>query len=658
MNQNLRRVESRLRSERISQPPADLGERLKSEIPDRPVVRLQRPAVGARRFRTGMLLAASLATAVVGVSIAYRVNRTQDRQGSVLTVRAAPHETAEIQRLQPAMKEPVVQEAATPAATPTPRSSKVSPPAPGLNPDPDRDEARKEIASPQRASVKSSTTSQAPPITDTIQSLRGMRSRQSAEALAFVPSTGGTAEPNDQPYGDMFFKSAGVNPFVATEDDALSTFGLDVDTGSYTLARSYLERGHLPPAESIRVEEFVNYFDYGDAPPASGDFALTAETAPTPFGSGSRYQLMRIAVRGREIDASARQAATLIFVVDVSGSMARENRLGLVKRSLYLLLDQLRSDDRVGLVVYGARGSVLLEPTHDLEAMRSAIDRLQTEGSTNIEEGLLLGYELAERFHQPGAIHRVILLSDGVANVGRTGPDSILERIGEGSDRGIELSTIGFGMGNFNDHLMEQLADRGDGMYAYVDTLAEARRVLVRNLTGMLQTIASEARVQVEFDPAVVERYRLLGYENRDIADQRFRDDTVDAGEIGAGHSVTALYEVKLEDGAEAEDILAVIRLRYYSKASERFVELEQRTRVGEIASSWSEASSGLRLASVVAEFAEILRGAYWAREGDLHDLFLRAQALSSEFPGDHEVADFVSLTGRADRLQAATSVD
>jgi len=191
-----------------------------------------------------------------------------------------------------------------------------------------------------------------------------------------------------------------------------------------------------------------------------------------------------------------------------------------------------------------------------------------------------------------------------------------------------------------------------------VDSLDQARRVFVDNLTGTLQVIAKDAKIQVNFNPEVVRRYRLLGYENRRVADQDFRNDSVDGGEVGAGHSVTALYEIKLEDGVEAEDVLAIIRLRYYSKARERFVELEQLTRVGEIAPSWDAASVQLRLASVVAEFAEILRGSYWAREGDLHDVFLRAQALASELRGDHELADFVSLTGRADRLQAATLPD
>ncbi|MCB1036741.1 MAG: von Willebrand factor type A domain-containing protein, partial [Acidobacteria bacterium] len=319
------------------------------------------------------------------------------------------------------------------------------------------------------------------------------------------PSTGGTAEPNDQPYGDVFFRDAETNPFIDTEEDRLSTFGLDVDTGSYTVARRYLSDGNLPAPDSVRVEEWVNAFDYGDRPPARGDFALRAEGAPTPF-AGERYRLLRFSIKGRTVDAEDRKPAVLTFVVDVSGSMDRENRLGLVKESLSLLLDELSRGDRVGLVIFGSRGEVLLEPSADLSRIRAAIERLVPGGSTNAEEGLTLGYELASRYFREGGINRVILCSDGVANVGRTGPESILERIRREANRGIELTTLGFGMGNYNDALMEQLADQGDGRYAYLDTLDEARRVLVEDLTGTLQTIASEARAQVEFNPEVVER--------------------------------------------------------------------------------------------------------------------------------------------------------
>ena len=502
------------------------------------------------------------------------------------------------------------------------------------------------------------TAAQAEAVRDDGSALRERRLEQlrklevpKPKAAPPPPSTGGSAEPNDQPYGDVFFRHEGTNPFVDTEEDRFSTFGLDVDSGSYTIGRRYLQGDHLPPAASVRVEEWINAFDYGVRPPRRGDFALRAEGSPTPFAS-ARYRLLRLAIQGRSIDAEDRKPAVLTFVVDVSGSMDRQDRLGLVKESLELLLAQMRSSDRVGLVIFGSSGRVLLEPSSDLERIRAAIRRLVPGGSTNAEEGLTLGYELASRYFVQGGINRVILCSDGVANVGRTGPESILDRIRREAEKGVELTTLGFGMGNYNDVLMEQLADRGNGRYAYLDTLEEARRVLVEDLTGTLQTLASEARAQVEFNPATVERYRLLGYENRDIPDHRFRDDTVDAGEIGVGHTVTALYEIKLRAEESGGGRLATLRLRYRSARTGEFEELSREVRARDLAPSWERASRALRLASLVAEMAEILKGSYWAREGSLDEVFRLAQQLSPEFSGDERVAEFAALAGRAARLR------
>jgi len=440
----------------------------------------------------------------------------------------------------------------------------------------------------------------------------------SAPAVAPPPSTGGTAEPNDQPYGDVFFRSSGTNPFIDTEDDRLSTFGLDVDTGSYNVARRYLSDGHIPPPEAIRAEEFINAFKYGDPAPRRENFAIRTEGGPWPYLRGERYHGVRIGIRGREVTRAARKPATLIFTIDVSGSMEREDRLDLVKKSLHLLLDQLDRGDRIGLVVYGSRGEVLLEPTSDHDAIRRAIDRLRPSGATNAEEGLILAYDMASEHFRRDGITRVILCSDGVANVGRTGPESILARIGEAARRGIELTTVGFGMGNYNDHLMEQLANRGNGQYAYVDTLDEARRIFVENLTGTLQTIARDAKVQVEFDPRVVERYRLIGYENRDIADHRFRDDTVDAGEIGAGHTVTALYEIKLTPSASARDRIGTVHLRYKDVDSgDEVLEVSHPIRMSDLAQTWRASTESYRLAALVGTFAELLGRSYWTKDVD-----------------------------------------
>jgi Ca-activated chloride channel family protein len=457
----------------------------------------------------------------------------------------------------------------------------------------------------------------------------------------------------------MFFRPTGTNPFVDTSEDRLSTFALEVDTGSYTLARSYLERGALPPPEAIRVEEFVNAQRYDDPAPQRGEFMLIAEGAPSPFAPAGDYRVLRFAVKGREVDTRDRKPALLTFVVDVSGSMAQENRLGLVKRSLGLLLDELMPEDEVGLVVYGSSGHVLLQHTGDLRRIRAAIDRLVPEGSTNAEEGLRLGYDLAATAYRQGWNNRVLLCSDGVANVGATGPESILERIGREARRGIELTTVGFGMGNYNDALMEQLADQGDGSYHYVDTLEEARRIFVENLSGTLQTIARDAKVQLELDPSTVERWRLLGYENRDVADRDFRNDRVDAGEIGAGHSATALYEIRLAPKARRNDSIGTLRLRWKSVDGGTVEETAITIRVGDLDRSFAEASDNLRRAAVAAELAEVLKHSFYAKEASWTVLRAEARRLDPA-PGPSDGFDVVAMVNRAAALaaEAAEEVD
>jgi Ca-activated chloride channel homolog len=513
--------------------------------------------------------------------------------------------------------------------------------------------AAKQAAAPAAAAAAKPATSAAPAEAD------AAAAAEPAPASTLPPSTGGTREPNDQPYGDVFFKSYGTNPFVDSEDDRLSTFALDVDTGSYNLVRRYLQDGHLPRPDAVRVEELVNAFDYGDAAPTKGDFALTAEAAPDPWAPGDRYLLVRFAVKAREIPKSARKPADLLFVVDVSGSMAAENRLELVKRSLGLLLGELERGDRVGLVVYGDDARTLLPLTDDKAAVGAAIARLHPEGATNVEAGLASAYELVERTGRPGVIRRLILCSDGVANVGNTGPESILATIGAAARKGIELTTVGFGMGNYNDVLMEQLADRGNGRYAYVDDLDEARRIFVESLTGTLQTVAEEARAQVEVDPRYVSRWRLVGYENRDVADEHFRDDKLDAGEVGAGHAVSVLYELKLRPDASdaaANATLAVLRLRWRPAEGKEFREIQQPLRRGAVAKRWEGASRGFRLATVVGRFAEVLRKSYWARQGahgdDLGELVRRVAVVNEDWPRQERVAELVRLVGRAHELQ------
>jgi len=469
----------------------------------------------------------------------------------------------------------------------------------------------------------------------------------SMAAGVFAPAHGGTAIVNGEPFDAMFFKNHGVNPFVDTEDDHLSTFATDIDDASFILTRSYLERRQLPPSEAVRAEEFINHFNYGYEAPSETAFEIFMDGAPSNFGTNKMW-LLRIGIKGQEIRPENRKAANLVFVVDISGSMSRENRLGLVRKSLRHLVGELTDNDRVGIVVYGSRGRVLLEPTsvvnrHEITA---AIEQLVSRGSTNAEEGIRLGYEMAEKMFEVGKINRVILCSDGVANVGRTGPDDILKQIKKFADMGITLSTIGFGMGNYNDLLMEKLGNKGNGYYAYVDDEAEAKRIFVDNLTGTLQVIARDVKIQVDFDPTVVRSYRLIGYENRNVADDKFRDDKEDGGEIGSGHSVTALYELKLHDGAFARD-LGTIFIRYKHPETNEVTEISRPVSHQVFASSFDSASGSFRLAATVAEFAEILRESYWARGSELKDLVNIATLLSVE-TGDSDVLELANLISKA----------
>ena len=430
---------------------------------------------------------------------------------------------------------------------------------------------------------------------------------------------------------------------------------MDVDTASYSVTRRYLSDGYLPPTEAVRVEEFVNAFDYNYAPPSQDAFAVHIEGAPSRFGEGKRLQLLRIGIQGRVVPDENRKDATLTFVIDVSGSMAMENRLGLVKRALTLLVEQLRPRDEVAIVVYGTRARTVLRHTgiEGREEILEAIHSLESDGSTNAEEGLRLGYKLASRNARVGRINRVILCSDGVANVGETGPDAILREIRAYVKEGITLTTVGFGMGNFNDVLMEQLANKGNGFYAYVDTLNEAKRIFVENLTRTLQIIAKDAKVQVEFNPEVVSRFRLLGYENRRLDHEDFRDDDADGGEIGSGHNVTALYEIKLHEDTTGQ--MATVFIRHEDPDTHRVSEINEAIFTTELKDAFEEASPEFQLAATVAEFAEILRESYWARGGSLAAVSQSLKSIVPQIP-NASVDELMNLVSRADRFKAQDS--
>ncbi|MCB0036082.1 MAG: von Willebrand factor type A domain-containing protein [Anaerolineales bacterium] len=448
-----------------------------------------------------------------------------------------------------------------------------------------------------------------------------------------------------EPPGGTFFEDYGVNPFIATADDNLSTFAIDVDTGAYTVMRRYVTDSLLPPADSVRVEEYINYFDQQYPLPQNGAFGINIEAAPAPYGENDSYHLVRVGIQGYDVDPNERPDAMLIFVIDVSGSMEAENRLGLVKESLHKLTDSLKPTDQIGIVAYGSTAEIILAPTYVVadRQIHQAIDNLYTNGSTNAEQGIMLAYQLADQFGVEGNINRLIVASDGVANVGNTTAEMILNH----ARNGVQLSTFGFGMGNYNDVLMEQLADQGDGSYAYIDTLEEADRVFSDQLLSTILTIAKDAKIQVEFNANVVEQYRLIGYENRDVADADFRNDSVDAGEIGAGHSVTALYEVRFAPEANPNEAAMTVRVRYQDPSEGEVQEIAQSMAIRDVHGNFSDASMTFQLSANVAEFAEILRQSYWAQDGNIDVVAADVRRIANMMPDVYDVQELAGLVAQ-----------
>ena len=459
------------------------------------------------------------------------------------------------------------------------------------------------------------------------------------------------------------FEDYGVNPFVSTDEDPLSTFALDVDTASYVVARNFLRGGTLPPPEAVRVEEFVNYFD-ADYEPVPDDFWIETEAAPSPFASDG-HVLLRVGVRAPDVLADVAVPQSIVVVMDRSGSMGAAagyrgellQRIELAHQGVELLLGGLPDGTRVGIVSYDDQVATVVEPT-DVAGNRDWIirrvrDEVTPRGSTNAEAGLLRGYEMALAEAEAGWSVLVMLLSDGVANVGATRTDEILAEIGDRGDIG--LTTIGVGLGPFNDALMEQLANTADGTYHYIDSFAEARKIFVDNLASLLSVAARDAKIQVVFNPDTVRSYRLLGFENRDVADEDFRDNTVDAGEVGLGQSSTALYELELAssgDGSGGPATLATVTLRYERPRRGSVIEIETSIDENQVAPSFAAAGEHFRLAAVVAEFAEVLRGSPFVDQGhtDMSVLAVQAAAVAKALAEDPDAADLVTLIDSARR--------
>lgn len=438
--------------------------------------------------------------------------------------------------------------------------------------------------------------------------------------------------PPQYPSGGEQYGVYEENQRVAVAEQPVSTFSIDVDTGSFTNLRRYLSMGQLPPKDSVRIEELINYFDYNY--PTQGDkpFTVSYEIAPSPL-EPERF-LMKVGVQAKQVELNSELGWNLVFLVDVSGSMSSANKLPLLKKSLSVLVDKMRAVDRVAIVTYASSAGLALPSTSgaEKERIRQVIENLQSGGGTNGSGGIDLAYQIAEQNKIAGSVNRVILATDGDFNVGTYSFDGLMNLIEAKRKNGISLTTLGFGEGNYNEKNLEQLADRGNGNYFYLDSFKEARRVLEEGLTGNMLTIAKDVKLQVEFNPKNVVEYRLVGYDNRKLRNQDFNNDNIDAGEIGSGHTVTAIYEIVLarselaktlqeelryQASAKREEVasdtfpkeLAFVKIRYKEPEGTQSKLLSYPIYAESVKTDWNAASEDFRFAAAVSYFGHLLRG-------------------------------------------------
>ena len=460
------------------------------------------------------------------------------------------------------------------------------------------------------------------------------------------------------------FEDFDANPVKVVAEEPVSTFSIDVDTASYGFVRASLNGGVLPQKDAVRVEELVNYFPYDYPGPESREtpFRASVSLLPAPWNPAAR--LMHIGIRGYALDTGTVPRANLVFLVDVSGSMDAPNKLPLVVSSLKLLVDTLAPEDTVAIVVYAGAAGTVLPPTPIAERGRilAALEHLDAGGSTAGAEGIRQAYLLAERHFVEGGVNRVILATDGDFNVGLTNPDELEGFIARKRESGVFLSVLGFGMGNYNDALIQRLAQKGNGNAAYIDSLNEARKALVEEATSMLFPIAKDVKVQVEFNPAAVSEYRLIGYETRMLAREDFRNDRVDAGEIGSGHTVTAIYEVvpagsggervaplryQRREAAEAElefgDELAFLKIRYKRPDAETSILITRAVTTADSFESVEAAPREARFAAAVAGFGQLLRGGRHTGDYGYDDVVALARGARGDDPFGYR-AEFINL--------------
>jgi Ca-activated chloride channel family protein len=458
------------------------------------------------------------------------------------------------------------------------------------------------------------------------------------------------------------------NPLHRVSEDPFSTFSIDVDTGAYSNMRRMLNAGNRPVKDAIRTEELINYFSYDYPRPdrKATPFSITTEVGPSPWNADA--QLLHIGIQGYDVPREQLPASNLVFLVDVSGSMQSPDKLELLKSALRLLVRELKAEDRVSMVVYAGASGVVLETTagDQTATIMAALDGLTAGGSTNGGAGIRLAYALAQQAFIKDGINRVILATDGDFNVGTVDFEMLKQLVEDRREVGVGLTTLGFGSGNYNDRLMEQLADAGNGNYAYIDTLSEARKALVDEMSSTLMTIAKDVKIQVEFNPATVAEYRLIGYENRALAREDFSNDKVDAGEIGAGHSVTAIYEIVLTGSAgqrldgsryqpervavSSTDELALVKLRYKQPDGKDSTLIERPVRRTDIVKDIGQASEHYRFAAAVAGLGQILRGGKYTGAFSYPDVLALARSARGDDPFGYR-GEFLQLANLASSL-------
>jgi len=407
-----------------------------------------------------------------------------------------------------------------------------------------------------------------------------------------------TQDVNSQEYNDMYFVDYGTHVFVTPELRPYSTFALDVDAASFTIAKNYIMTGQLPPTDAIRAEEFVNYFDY-DYLSSEKNIAVYSDLATSPFDEELTY--LKIGVKAKDPEVIKPKKLTL--VIDTSGSMSSGNRLGLLKKSLTYLVNNLDENDYITIITYNTKAQLYMETQTgaNKDYILSMIELLKPSGSTNAEAGLNLGYSEADKIFDNEYVNRVILLSDGVANVGTTSADGILAQLIDYKEKGITLTSIGVGLGNYNDVLLEQIADKADGNYFYINELNEGIRVFDKQLDATMELVGRDVKMQVEFNSASVESYRLVGYENRDLSMADFENESADAGEMGAGHEATALYELRLKN---TDSEIGDITLRYKNNEES----IEEKIDIENDVADFQEIPDNFKLAISVSRFAQILK--------------------------------------------------